>query len=118
MCKAPVDPDLLEEFLSQSNQRVREQQRFCEGHKIKTAEKEWSDKGYPTIDWDGFDQRIRGYFPDLEKLLVPNSRSFYRSILDTKMKAGKAQNFRIMIFGDDLDNMSCGYYGSKGASRM
>lgn len=118
MCKAPVDPGLLQEFLRTSNRRIREQQRFCEAHKIQTAEKEWTDRGYPKIDWEDLDQRIRGYFPDIDRLLVPNCTSFYRDILAAKLKSGKAQNFRIMMFDDDLDNMSCGYYGSKGASRM
>lgn len=118
MCKAPVDSGLLREFLATSNQRIREQQRFCEEHKTKTAEKEWSDRGYPRIDWKGLDRRIRRYFPDIDRLLVPNSTSFYRNILAAKLKSGKAQNFRIMMFDDDLDNMSCGYYGTKGASRM
>ncbi|KAL1970718.1 hypothetical protein VTN77DRAFT_4362 [Rasamsonia byssochlamydoides] len=118
MCKEPVDPALLQEFLSQSNQRVREQQRFCEGHKKRTAEKEWADRGYPTIDWDTFDERIRRHFPSLEKILVPDCSSFYRNILHTAMKTGKAKNFRLTMSGDSLENLSCGYYGSKGASRM
>lgn len=117
MCKEPVDPALLQEFLSQSDQRVREQQRFCERHKKQSAQKEWVDKGYPTIDWDTFDERIRRHFPSLEKILVPDSPSFYRNILDSVMKAGKAKNFRLTV-NDDLENLSCGYYGSKGASRM
>lgn len=117
MCKEPVDPALLQEFLAQSDQRVREQERFCERHKKKSAQKEWIDKGYPTIDWDTFDERIRRHFPSLEKILVPDSHSFYRNILDSTMKAGKAKNFRLTV-NDDLENLSCGYYGSKGASRM
>jgi hypothetical protein len=118
MCKEPVDRELLQEFLLQPNQRVREQQRFCEGHKKRSAEKEWSDKGYPTIKWETFDERIRHHFPSLDKILVPDSPSYYRNFLDSTMKAGKAKNFRLTISGDSLENMSCGYYGSKGASRM
>jgi hypothetical protein len=118
MCKEPVEPDLLIKFQAQANQRVREQQRFCDSHKRRSAEKQWHEKGYPQIDWENFEERIRGHFPALEKILNPEYSSFYRNILDTTMKAGKAKNFRLTISGDGLDNMSCGYYGSKGASKM
>jgi hypothetical protein len=117
MCKEPVEPALLQEFLAQNDRRVREQQRFCHSHKQRSAEQEWREKGYPVIDWDTFDERIRGYFSALEKILV-TGRSFYRNILDSTMKSGKAKNFRLTISGDGLDNMSCGYYGSKGACKM
>lgn len=117
MCKEPVEPALLQEFLAQNDRRVREQQRFCQSHKQRSAEREWREKGYPVIDWDTFDERIRGYFPPLEEILVAG-RSFFRNILDSTMKSGKAKNFRLTISGDGLENMSCGYYGSKGACKM
>ncbi|KAL1846787.1 hypothetical protein Plec18170_008928 [Paecilomyces lecythidis] len=118
MCKQPVDRDLLLDFLAQPKQRVRDQERFCESHRKETAEQEWRDKGYPTIDWEGFDERIRGHFAALEKMLTPDCHSFYRNILDGEMKSGKAKNFRLSLAGEGLENMSCGYYGSKGAAKM
>lgn len=118
MCKQPVDRDLLLDFLAQPKQRVREQERFCESHRKESAEQEWRDKGYPTIDWERFDERIRGHFAALEKILTPDSHSFYRNILAGEMKSGKAKNFRLTLAGDGLENMSCGYYGSKGAGKM
>ncbi|KAJ9296717.1 hypothetical protein DTO271G3_4916 [Paecilomyces variotii] len=118
MCKQRVDRDLLLDFLAQPKQRVRDQERFCESHRKESAEQEWRDKGYPTIDWEGFDERIRGHFAALEKVLTPDCHSFYRNILDGEMKSGKAKNFRLSLAGEGLENMSCGYYGSKGAGKM
>ncbi|KAJ9267673.1 hypothetical protein DTO021C3_7318 [Paecilomyces variotii] len=118
MCKQRVDRDVLLDFLAQPKQRVRDQERFCESHRKESAEQEWRDKGYPTIDWEGFDERIRGHFAALEKILTPDCHSFYRNILDGEMKSGKAKNFRLSLAGEGLENMSCGYYGSKGAGKM
>lgn len=118
MCKKEVDPELLKEFRAQPKQRVREQQKFCASHQQNTAEKEWESQGYPTIDWNSFDNRVQKHFPALEKLLVPDCSSYYRNILDTALKSGKAQNFRLTLAGDGLETMSCGYYGTKGSGKM
>ena len=118
MCREEVDPESLIRFQSQPRQRVRDQARFCESHKQTTAEKEWREKGYPSIDWEAFDERIAGHFADLEKLLVPENNSYYRNILDTALKSGKGKNLRLTLSGDALETISCGYYGTRGGSKM
>ncbi|KAJ5678838.1 hypothetical protein N7462_007082 [Penicillium macrosclerotiorum] len=118
MCKLEVDPELLMRFEAQPRRRVRDQQQFCASHQQDTAEKEWEAQGYPDIDWDTFDERVQKYFPILEKHLVPDCSSYYRNILDTSLKSGKAQNFRLTLAGDGLEMISCGYYGTKGAGKM
>lgn len=118
MCKEEVDPDLLLLFETQPKQRVREQQQFCASHKQSTAGKEWQKHGYPEIDWKTFDQRIKKYFPELEKILAPGSPSYYHNILSGIMKDGKAKNFRLTMMGDGIETISCGYYGTKGAGKM
>ncbi|KAJ6000651.1 hypothetical protein N7481_001060 [Penicillium waksmanii] len=118
MCKEEVDPDLLILFESQPNQRVRDQQQFCTSHKQNTAKAEWQEQGYPEINWETFDQRIKKFFPKLEKVLAPEHPSYYHNILSTIMKDGKAQNFRLTMAGDGIETISCGYYGTKGAAKM
>ncbi|KAF7116741.1 hypothetical protein CNMCM5793_005298 [Aspergillus hiratsukae] len=117
-CKKTVDPDALRKFQAQPKQRIREQQRFCESHQKETAEKEWKERGYPEIDWDTFDQRISGHFDDLDRMLVPEATSYYRNVLDTLLKSGKAKNFRLTLAGDALETICCGYYGTRGANKM
>ncbi|OKL59531.1 hypothetical protein UA08_05425 [Talaromyces atroroseus] len=117
-CNAPVDADLLDEFLAQRGRRLRDERLFCERHKAHKAEKEWSAKGYPTIDWHTFDERIQRHFSALERLLVPSPSSFYRGLLESSMKAGQARVFKMSLEEDNLESLSCGYYGPKGASRM
>lgn len=118
MCKEEVDPEALVRFEAQPRQRFRDRMVFCESHQTSTAEKEWKNKGYPTIDWDTFDERIRGHFDDLAKLLVPECSSFYRNLLDSAMKSGKAKNFRLTLSGGGLEDISCGYYGTRGSGKM
>ncbi|PTU20570.1 hypothetical protein P175DRAFT_0478522 [Aspergillus ochraceoroseus IBT 24754] len=119
MCKEPVAPALLVKFQAQPRQRIRDQQVFCESHKKSSAEKEWEEKGYPTIDWENFHERIRTHFDDLEKrILVPDSPSYYRNVLDTALKSGQAKNFRLTLSGDVLETISCGYYGTRGSGKM
>lgn len=117
-CKKEVDPGLLIVFQAQPRQRLREQQQFCASHQQTSAEKEWEARKYPEIDWDSFDERVQEHFPDLEQLLVPDCSSYFRNILDERLRKGKAKNFRLTLAGEGLETISCGYYGTKGAAKM
>ncbi|RJE20501.1 hypothetical protein PHISCL_07171 [Aspergillus sclerotialis] len=118
VCNEEVDPQLLEAFLAKPRRRVRDQLQFCESHQRTTAENQWQEKGYPNIDWDNFEQRIQGHFADIEKLLVPDSPSYYHNVLVDTLKSGKAKNFRLTLAGDGLEKISCGYYGTRGSTVM
>lgn len=117
-CKEEVDRELLNMFEAQPRKRIREQQRFCESHRQNAAERQWETQGYPNIDWDMFEDRVKEHFAALEQLLVPECSSYYRNILDTKLKSGEAKNFRLTLSGDSLETISCGYYGTRGAAKM
>lgn len=119
ICRKEVDWASLELFKAKPKQRIREQVMFCESHKLRSAMDLWRDRGYPEIHWDGFEERVQSYFPELEKLLVPGASSYYRNILSTSFAPGKARNFRVRV--DDaktLETMTCGYYGTRGATKM
>ncbi|KAL6229907.1 hypothetical protein BDW75DRAFT_84081 [Aspergillus navahoensis] len=118
MCRAPVSPGSLLVFRAQPSQRIRDQRKFCESHKISSAEQEWKNAGYPTIDWDEFDQRIESHFSEIEKLMVPDNSSYYRNYLKSMLKDGRAKNFALRFEGDVLEALSCGYYGTRGSERM
>ncbi|CAG7959478.1 unnamed protein product [Penicillium nalgiovense] len=119
MCHKEVDWASLEIFKAQPKQRIREQVMFCESHKLRSAMDLWRERGYPNIDWDGFEERVQSYFPQLEKLLVPGAFSYYRNILSTSFAPGKARNFRVRVSdGERLETMTCGYYGTMGATKI
>ncbi|KAJ5964291.1 uncharacterized protein N7479_004167 [Penicillium vulpinum] len=119
MCHKEVDRASLELFKAQPKQRIREQVMFCESHKLRSAMDMWRDRGYPKIDWEGFEARVQSYFPELEKLLVPDASSYYRNILRTSFAPGKARNFRVRVDdGERLETITCGYYGAMGATKI
>ncbi|KAJ6190659.1 hypothetical protein N7519_000680 [Penicillium mononematosum] len=119
MCHKEVDWASLELFKSQPKQRIREQVMFCESHKLRSAMDLWRERGYPNIDWDGFEERVQSYFPQLEKLLVPGAFSYYRNIFSASFAPGKARNSRVRLSdGERLETMTCGYYGTMGATKM
>lgn len=119
ICRKEVDWASLELFKSKPKQRIREQVMFCESHKLRSAMDLWRDRGYPNIDWDGLEERVQSYFPELEKLLVPGAFSYYRNILSTSFAPGKARNSRVRVDDDKtLETMTCGYYGTRGATKI
>lgn len=117
-CNAPVDPELLGEYLILPNRRLKDDRLFCESHKMNKAEKDWTDKKYPTIDWDTFDKRVQGYLSELERLLVPNPSTFFRGRFESTLNDGQAKVFKFDLEGDSTEGLSCGYYGPKGANKM
>jgi hypothetical protein len=44
----------------------------------------WRERGYPNINWDGFEERVQSYFPQIEKLLVPGVSSLSPSLILTR----------------------------------
>lgn len=119
ICRKEVDWASLELFKAKPKQRIREQVMFCESHKLRSAMDLWRDRGYPNIDWDGLEERVESYFPELEKILVPGAFSYYRNILSTSFAPGKARNSRVRLDDDKtLETMTCGYYGTRGATKM
>lgn len=117
-CNAPVDPDLLGEYLIRPNRRLKDDRLFCESHKMNKAEKDWTDNKYPTIDWDTFDKRVQGHLPELERLLVPNPSTFFRGRFESALNDGQAKVFKFSLEGDSTEGLSGGYYGPKGANKM
>lgn len=117
-CNAPVDPELLSDYLLRPNRRLKDDRLFCESHKVNKAEKDWTDNKYPTIDWDTFDKRVQGHLLELERLLVPNPSTFFRGRFESNLNDGQAKVFKFDLEGDSTERLSCGYYGPKGANKM
>lgn len=117
-CNAPVDPELLSEYLLRPNRRLKDDRLFCESHKINTAEKDWTDNKYPMIDWDVFDKRVQRHLTELERLLVPNPSTFFRGRFESTLNDGQAKVFKFDLEGDSIEGLSCGYYGPRGANKM
>ncbi|KAF3484063.1 uncharacterized protein GIQ15_03387 [Arthroderma uncinatum] len=117
VCELPVDKELLKSF--KSIEKMGQQSRFCLLHRKKTAEEQWHERHYPTIDWESFKERIESHFAGLEDMLSSGNDSFYRKSLRSSARDRKKQgNLRLTITSSELEKISTGYYGARGARNM
>lgn len=117
VCEIPVDMELFKSF--KSMEKMGQQSRFCLLHRRKSAEQQWKERRYPTIEWDSFQTRIEGHFAELERILLPDSCSVYRELLKSSaLEHNKQGNFRLSITNSELEKMTTGYYGARGAKNM
>lgn len=120
MCKQPVDKSFLEEFSKvDTRMSLRQQTQFCKAHKERSAESEWAERGYPEIDWQQFDIRITKYYTFIDEILSRRTFSFYRNAFEDSLKSGKHRTLQeTLMGGDEVEGMSPGYYGGRGAKVM
>ena len=97
---------------------MREQTRFCKAHRIRSAETEWEENGYPTIDWLQFDGRIARFHADLDNILRGRRPSFYRNKFEESLKSNKNRTVQKRFMDSGLEAPELGYYGSRGAKLM
>ena len=119
VCKVPVDRTFLEEFNNGKPLRARQQTYFCKAHKIRTAEQEWNEKGYPKIDWANFDKRLETLHPLIEDILAEKKPSFYRNAFEDRISKGQMKTLKATLFDSaTMEGVLPGYYGSRGARAM
>lgn len=112
MCREPVEQALLDKFSKKKITSITQQQQFCNAHKTKTAREAWIDRGYPDIDWSRLDERIAEHHQFLEDILNGGT-SHFGTLFAKSVKSGKNKT---LLKTDQ--NMTPGYYGSRGARIM
>lgn len=118
ICKEFISRLFVEEFASSAVLSVRQQQRLCRAHRVRSAEETWKTKGYPSIDWVSFPQRLSKYDTALSSILSGTSSSFYRNAFEEQIKAGNRTLRQTLMSGSDSEGLKRGYYGAKGARMM
>ena len=120
MCKQPVDQSYLEQFTEVGKRMsLRQQSQFCKAHKERTAESEWAERKYPKIDWHHMDARIVKLHGFMDDILSRRKSSFYRNVFEDSLKSGKSKTIQERLMGgDEIEGMSPGYYGGRGAKLM
>lgn len=119
VCKVPVDRTFLEEFNNGKPLRARQQTYFCKAHKIRTAEEEWKEKGYPKIDWANLDRRLETLHPLIEDILAEKKPSYYRNAFADRISKGQMKTLKATLFDNaTMEGVLPGYYGSRGARAM
>ena len=119
MCKQPVDQSYLEGFTKVGTRMsLRQQAQFCKAHKERSAESEWAERGYPKIDWEQLDARIGKSHISIDDILSRRRFSFYRNAFEDSLKGGKIKTIQESMMGGEIEGMSPGYYGGRGAKVM
>ena len=119
LCGTVVDKLWYEGITGGKRLTMRQQAAFCREHKIKSAHEQWRRRGFPDIDWSHFDQRLESYHPQIEEMLRGDKSSFYRNVFEDTVRAGKTRTLKqAMLQGADVEDMTPGYYGSRGAKMV
>jgi hypothetical protein len=117
MCGEAVDAEHLKDYSGGKRMNIRTQAKFCLAHKKRSARVEYSDRGYPTIDWHRLDMRISQHHAYLEALL-DGTESYYRNVLEESVKSGKNRTLKQSMFSSSGQSLTPGYYGSRGLRAM
>ena len=125
-CNTPVAPSLLSSFIDEHTTGevddrldLRRQALFCRLHKTESALIVWKSKGYPTIDWPNFPNRLKKHHTTINKIINEQKNSVYRHELEQRVMAGMKRNINMnMQNAGNKAASQTGYYGSKGARAM
>ena len=120
LCHSKVDQLHLETFNFGRRLNIRDQQRFCQEHKYRDAEKLRQEKGYPSIDWLALmNERVPKHVTLLTDILKRTLPSYYRDQLDAAMTEAKSRKgLQRYLTEGVVDIVRTGYYGPKGAKIM
>ena len=116
MCQTLIPPGMqLLRTEQKERMTMREQAAFCRRHKRFSAEKTWKERGYPEIDWDSLDDRLRNFHGQLSSLLSGKSQSRLRSALEEGLGSGRQRTLRQVLGSRTEQLLVPGYYGARGA---
>lgn len=127
LCRAPVNDDDYWDYWKGKEKTVKNQNRFCHAHRIKSAWDEYRSEGYPDIIWTDVPQRIRKHRMTLFKILNNERSSGYRARYEPIALTGNAaavptkrkdlpEHVQQELESYALDHQSVypGYYGPHG----
>ncbi|CAE7202400.1 hypothetical protein P3342_010848 [Pyrenophora teres f. teres] len=90
LCNQPVEQEDYWDFWKGKDKTVKNKSAFCHAHKKKSAQEEYTQQGYPDIDWKALPRRIRRHKATLTKLLGKASSSIHRDRYEPLALTGKA----------------------------
>ena len=116
MCQVPIPPGMsLLRTEEKDKMTMRAQAAFCRQHRRFSAEKTWKERGYPEIDWESLDNRLRGYHSQIGSLLSGKSQSQSRIALEEGLGSGRHRTLRQVLGSRTEQVLVPGYYGARGA---
>lgn len=127
LCSKSVEQEDYWDFWKGKEKTVKNKSAFCHTHKKKSAQKEYTQKGYPDIDWKALPRRIRRYKTTLSQILNNSQSSIHRDRYEPLALTGKAaavpsrrtdlaEDVQEELESYALDEKAAypGYYGSHG----
>lgn len=122
MCGQEVDllfkQEFEDDYLKGKPMNYKWQQRFCRRHREHEAKEMWKLRGYPKIDWQSLDRRIRRYHLHLKDCMSGARPSRHRHTM-SEMVAGRTKTAVQAFNPDHADTRaSTGYYGPRGRKVM
>ncbi|RBR24543.1 uncharacterized protein FIESC28_02654 [Fusarium coffeatum] len=110
-CGDAVSEQALKDYSKGKRLNVQMQTRFCAKHKKETAMDTWRERGYPHIDWERLEERLKDHQHYLSQI-VDGKTSHYRNILAEKIRTGQARSLK------KEGDLNPGYYGPRGCKLM
>ncbi|KNG44110.1 hypothetical protein DDE82_002195 [Stemphylium lycopersici] len=90
LCSQPVDQEDYWDFWRGKEKTVKNKSAFCHLHKKLSAQQQYSEKGYPEIDWKALPRRIRRNKAALSEILNNTRQSHHRDRYEPLALTGKA----------------------------
>ncbi|KAI4685502.1 uncharacterized protein J4E84_006230 [Alternaria hordeiaustralica] len=90
LCSEPVEQEEYWNFWKGKDKTVKNKSAFCHAHKKKSAQEEYTQKGYPDIDWKALPRRIRRSKATLLQILYNDRSSIHRDRYEPLALTGKA----------------------------
>ena len=116
MCKTRI-PKGIQPLDINSGERMtmREQLAFCRKHREHDAQNLWNERGYPIIQWEKLDARLKTFHKQLDAHLSKRSPSTYRNSLEKLLSSGRQRTLLQSLHAGTGPTLIPGYYGTRGA---
>lgn len=123
LCGEQVDVFLKESFENQFTKgqpilNYKWQQRFCRWHKEHDAKRIRVERGYPEIDWNRLERRMRRHHKHLKDVMSDVRPSHYRDQWSEKIKERSKTAMQVLSSDGAKRGASVGYYGPRGERAM
>lgn len=122
MCGNRVESSFKEEFEIEhcrgKRMTYKQQKQFCKAHKDRSAQQLWDERGYPRIDWDSLEHRLKRHQAQIRDILNGTRKSYYRNQLEERVRSGNAKTAGKAFQSEPAKGSNAGYYGSKGEKFM
>ena len=124
ICGQNYDPRLKEDFEDQFMKgrpilNYKWQQRFCRWHKEHDARLLRVERGYPDIDWEKLENRMRTHHTHLIAVMSGAKSSYHRGQLSQRLKERSRTTMQALDNdGEVRQGALAGYYGPMGERIM